>query len=426
VFVVLAATVVVPADGARSDELQELKQEIEQLQKRVAELEAEGKRRDTLLANVVTRGLLPGSLRIPGTDISVKFGGFVRLNVMHDFDDIDSDNLFATSEIEVDSNNGGRTFFDASETRLNLTTRSPTPFGKLKVFVEGDFQGSGNSLRLRHAYGEVGRFLVGQTNSTFMDPSAQPSTIDNEGPNALVFVRHPLVRWTQPIAEGLTWAVSVEQPETKITFPFTPVAPGDGQNAASGDIQEIYPDLATHVRYSASFGHLQLAGLLRDLRFDGDSGSDDDSVTGWGINFTGLIGTFRQDSLMFQIAYGEGIGVYIQDLSFADQGMGNDAAPSASGELEAIPAFGAFVAYEHRWATHLYSVATYGIVDVDNTSGQAANAYKRTHYASLNLVWTPFRLMSVGMEFLYGKREDNDGSDGDAKRLQFGATYYFN
>jgi hypothetical protein len=88
----------------------------------------------------------------------------------------------------------GRTFFDASETRLNLTTRAPTPFGKLKVFVEGDFQGSGNSLRLRHAYGEVGRFLAGQTNSTFMDASAQPSTLDNEGPNALVFVRHPLGR----------------------------------------------------------------------------------------------------------------------------------------------------------------------------------------------------------------------------------------
>jgi hypothetical protein len=88
----------------------------------------------------------------------------------------------------------GRTFLDASETRLNLTTRAPTPFGKLKVFVEGDFQGSGNSLRLRHAYGEVGRFLAGQTNSTFMDASAQPSTLDNEGPNALVFVRHPLGR----------------------------------------------------------------------------------------------------------------------------------------------------------------------------------------------------------------------------------------
>ena len=71
-------------------------------------------------------------------------------------------------------------------------------------------------------------------------------------------------------------------------------------------------------------------------------------------------------------------------------------------------------------------MATYGIVDIDNTRGQAGNAYKRTHYTSLNLVWTPFRLMSVGMEFLYGKREDKDGSDGDAKRLQFGATYYFN
>jgi hypothetical protein len=426
VLVVVAASAGVPPDSARSDEMQELKQEIEQLHKRVEELEAEGKRRDTILDQVVTQGMFPGALTIPGTDISVKFGGFVKLNIIHDFDDIDTDNLFATAEIQVDSDRGGETLFDARETRLNLTARSPTPFGDLKVFVEGDFQGSGNALRLRHAYGDVGNFLAGQTNSTFMDGSAQPTTLDNEGPNALVFARHPLVRWTQPIAPGLTWAISVEQPETTITYPFTIEEPGDVQVMANGEAQELYPDLATNVRYSASFGHVQLAGLLRDLRFEGESGSPDDSVTGWGINFTGLISTFKRDALMFQIAYGEGIGIYIQDLSFAGQGTGNDAAPSASGELEAIPAFGAFVAYEHWWATHLHSVATYGFVDVDNTSGQAGNAYKRTHYASLNLVWSPFRLMAVGVEFLYGRRENEDGAEDEARRLQFAVKYFFN
>jgi hypothetical protein len=224
---------------------------------------------------------------------------------------------------------------------------------------------------------------------------------------------------------GLSWAIAVEEPSTDVTTPFT-LDPSGARTLALGDDTERFPDLATHFRYVAGFGHLQLAGLLRDLRFDGEDGSANESELGWGVNFTGLISTFGQDTLVFQIAYGEGIGRYIQDLSFEDDGMGNDAAPSASGDLKALPAFAGMAAYEHWWTTTLRSVATFGFVDVDNTAGQVDSAYARTYYTSGNLVWSPFRLMAVGVEFLYGKRENNNGDDADAKRLQFAVKYNFN
>ena len=406
-------------------ELNELKQEVETLRRKLEGLETAGARRQRLLDKAVTSGVFPGSITVPGTAISVKLGGFIKLNLIHDFDDVDEDNLFATAEIEIDSDRGGKTTMDATETRLNLTARTPTPFGALTAFVEGDFQGGGKAFRLRHAYGEVGRFLAGQTNSIFIDGSAQPSTLDNEGPNALVFVRHALVRWRQPLMQGLSWAIAVEEPTTDVTTPFTLDSTG-AQIVAMGDNQERFPDLATHLRYVAGFGHVQLAGLIRDLRFDGDEGSENESVLGWGVNFTGLLSTFGQDTFMFQIAYGEGIGRYIQDLSFESNGMGNDAAPSSSGDLKALPAFAAMAAYEHWWTTTLRSLATFGLVDVDNTAGQADSAIARTYYTSANLVWSPFRLMTVGVEFLYGKRENNNGDDADAKRLQFVVKYNFN
>ena len=406
-------------------ELDELKREVEDLRKKLEALEAAGAQRQSLLDKAVTTGVFPGSITVPGTTISVKFGGFIKLNLIHDFDDIDEDNLFATAEIEIDSDRGGKTTMDARETRLSLTARSPSPLGELTVFVEGDFQGGGDVLRLRHAYGEVGNFLAGQTNSIFMDVSAQPSTIDNEGPNALVFVRHPLVRWRQPLLRGLTWSIAVEEPSTDVTTPFTRDSSG-ARVLAMGDDTERWPDLATHFRHVGGYGHLQLAGLIRDLRFDGEDGSSNDSELGWGINFTGLISTFGQDSFMFQISYGEGIGRYIQDLSFEDDGMGIDAAPSASGDLEALPAFAGMAAYERWWTTTIRSVASFGYVEVDNSAGQAGDAYAKTYYASGNLVWSPFRLMSVGVEFLWGKRENNNGDDADARRLQFAVKYNFN
>ncbi len=37
------------------------------------------------------------------------------------------------------------------------------------------------TIRLRHAYGELGQFLAGQTNSLFMDIDVFPNTIDYWG-----------------------------------------------------------------------------------------------------------------------------------------------------------------------------------------------------------------------------------------------------
>ena len=47
--------------------------------------------------------------------------------------------------------------------------------------MEGDFYSSGDQFRLRHAYGEIGDLLVGQTWTTFTDVAAAPATLDFEG-----------------------------------------------------------------------------------------------------------------------------------------------------------------------------------------------------------------------------------------------------
>lgn len=87
--------------------------------------------------------------------------------------------------------------------------------------MESDFFGQGtdrsDSLRLRHAYGTIGRFTAGQTWTTFTDPSAVPQTLDFEGAVSNVNRRQGLVRWTQPIAgDDLTFAIALENPNIDI------------------------------------------------------------------------------------------------------------------------------------------------------------------------------------------------------------------
>ena len=55
----------------------------------------------------------------------------------------------------------------------------------MRLFIESDFAGVRRTMRLRHAFLQTNRFVVGQTWSTFSNPEADPIGIDFEGLNAI-------------------------------------------------------------------------------------------------------------------------------------------------------------------------------------------------------------------------------------------------
>src|ERR1700739_763190 len=83
----IAIALVVPASAAWADELQDLKAQVEALLKRVAELEQKQEKTEQNQAaapatNVVTGGATPGSFKLPGSNTSVTFGGYVKLDAV--------------------------------------------------------------------------------------------------------------------------------------------------------------------------------------------------------------------------------------------------------------------------------------------------------------------------------------------------------
>jgi hypothetical protein len=54
-------------------------------------------------------------------------------------------------------------------TRFGFTAQGDTAMGAFKARIEADFSGAGGNLRIRHAYGEVGPILAGQTQSLWSD-----------------------------------------------------------------------------------------------------------------------------------------------------------------------------------------------------------------------------------------------------------------
>ena len=119
------------------------------------------------------------------------------------------------------------------------------------------------------------------------------------------------------------------------------------------------------------------------------------------------------------VPYGEGIGGLGNDSGFEN----TDAAVDSNGRLQALRYFSALGGYTHQWNDDWRSTLSYGYVNVDNTDGQAGDAYHLTHYASANLVYRINPQFSVGLEGLYGYREVRDGRHGDTYRLLLSFLY---
>jgi hypothetical protein len=346
---------------------------------------------------LLKKGSFAGSYLLPGTSVSVKVGGYLKLDVIHDFDAIGSEDSFDPTTIPTDGTKGENTQVQAKQTRLNLDVRTPTDLGDARIFLEVDFFGSGTTLRMRHAYATLGNLLVGQTWSTFMDEDASPPTLDFEQPIAFATVRNPQVRWTQPLTADFYGAFAIEAPNSEIEAPPVP-----------GKSEDPYPDLTSRFRWTNPVGHVQASAFAGWARFRPDTGGKDDAFL-WAFLLAANFNVWGKDQLMGQIGYGPGIARY---------NSGIVAAPDANGDLEGLPVMGWFVDYQHWWSDTWSSNAVWSMARVDKLSGQVAGDIRELRYGAANVVWNFLPWASAGVEYLYGMREDLDGHHGTANRVQ--------
>ncbi len=375
--------------------------------------------------------------------------GFAQLDFIQDFGRVNPDweDTLRPSRIGIDEGEfggNGQTSLSVKQSRLGVQSNMPTAKGDLYAKFEFDMFGVGSdagetTIRLRHAYGELGQFLAGQTNSLFMDVDIFPNVIDYWGPNGMVFLRNPQIRWT-PIKGDNTFAIAIENPGNDIdSGQFREV---DDFPGASGD--QEYPDLTTQFRMNTGFGHVQAAGILRwigaelvcddtsatfDCPIPGDAEVIyDDNDTGWGLNLTTVINVLERDAIRAGYVFGEGIASYMNDGGMdagPSQGLNIDGSIPGDTKLEAVELQGLSLYYDHWWNSEWSSSAGYAFTKVDNTAGQTDDTYEKGQYASGNLLYYPVKDLMVGAEFLWGDLEAKGGQSNDDTRVQISFKYNF-
>ena len=420
--------------AARADTLEDLKEQIETLKKKMLELEqkqqtTEQKQAD-VTENVVTAGATKGSFKLPRSNTSVTLGGYVKLDAVYSNPsagvDTTADLFLQPNAIAVGpgagDNERNQIKFGARESRMFVKTSTPTSWGDLITYIEGDFYGAdGNEsvsnssgLRLRHAYGTLGHFLGGQTWTNFMYVPALPETLDFGGPVGQIFDRQAQVRWTQPfdasgsIAAG-QWSVSLENPESVVTVP-------GGANFRADD--DRFPDITGQVVFNTSKGKIALSGILREIRADSKTPAVQDQTWGAAFNIAGVIPTIGKDDIRFTLSAGNAIGRY-SDGFFPDGIVGAD------GQIRLPKQWGWYAAYRHFWIDQLRSNVVLSGASENNPAGSPASTNKSTRSAHANLIWSPVPNTDLGMEYIYGFRETEDGLKGHLNRVQASAKYTF-
>ena len=323
----------------------------------------------------------------------------------------------------------GRFFSGVRQSRLGVRSYTPTNLGELRTIFEFELFGTGvdagqTTFRLRHAWGELGQLGAGQTWSPFMDPDVFPNSIEYWGPNGMVFFRNVQLRWTPWSEDGSNAMVAIERP---------------GASADQGDFADRIeldnvqgrfpaPDVSGHVRLARDWGHVQVAGIVRFIKWDDllpDQFDLEDGEVGWGVNVSSNVKLGKHVARL-QAVYGEGIQNYFNDAP-VDVGIrlnaGNARTPIVG---EALPVLGIVAFIDLNWNDNWTSTAGYSLVDIDNTDGQTDDAFKTGHYALANILYYPVKNVFLGPEVQWGRRENFlDGFSSDDLRVQFSVKYSF-
>ena len=361
------------------------------------------------------------TLKTPDSKIKLGIHGFTEFQMIHDSDGMDN-NEFDTAKIDVDGA-PSQTKFNVNPTRLEVSAAMPVPEGQVNAFISMDFNGELDQPepRLRMAYGEwvnenLGvAVLAGQAYNTMLDLQAIPETLDFAGPAALFERRQPMLRVTKAFADSFMAAVALETPENT--------------SYTNASRRSRWPDLVLAGDWYADgkyLKHLRLAGLARDLRADGDDDGDNggktNSTFGWAIYGSTKLGVpllDTRDNLKINIHYGDGYGAQLK--GGPDDGVYN----TNSGNLRKINVFGSYGGFQHWWSSTLRSNLVYGYVNADNPGFAAGDTLDNTTYTAANLIWNPYKKMTLGLEYLWGQRENKDGESGTDNRFLFSSKVAF-
>lgn len=373
-----------------------------------------------LTTSLMLAALTSTPLALAQADTShYEFYGFAQLDAILDFGRMDPAWKDTTRPSKIDATDSdvygssGEAAISIRQSRIGFKADLPSLDRPTKIWFEWDyFGGTAESpdFRVRHLFVEYGQIGAGQTWTGFMDIDIFPNTIDYWGPNGMIFIRKEQLRYHMPLSEGSNLFFTLEDPDADIDCA--------GPCPASIKTQSLLPDITARYRQDGSFGHWQLAGILRYLKAENTATNNDDTAIGFGVNATTALNVGDNgDKVKLGLVLGQGIAGNFND-------GGNTLAFDGGTGIEAVKSIGLSAFYDHNWDKQWSSSLGFSLHNQNNADGQGPAAYKAGNLAQANLLYTEGNFLN-GVELIYSNRKNENGDSNSDLRIQYSFKYSF-
>lgn len=361
-----------------------------------------------------------------GKDNKFYIGMGANMKMVGDFDwgsPISNPNIFAPKNIPMTPAEGNKsqTLFSIGQSNIYWNfVAFPGTKNQLGMFFDVIFLGTSSKpvIEIHHLYMKYRGFTAGYVVSTFTDLKAEPYSIDFGGPMSTALVRHPNIYYTAKFGKHKEWTaqLGLDMPNMA-SFSNT---------SFTKEINQRMPDIPIFIQrsWADNKGWLRASAIFRNLQYLGGTNGgavhqSRMSKFGWGVKLSGKTPIVSGLSANYQAVYGKGIASYIQD--FSDEHL--DLVPIAgTNHLQAVPVWGAYGSLQYEFGKTAFINFTYSQVrsyakDWNSNSSDWGPLYKYGQYLTSNLIFNISDFAQVGVEYLYGRRVNYDGSQNHDNRI---------
>lgn len=349
---------------------------------------------------------------IVGNDGKFYLGIGAELNARAVFDwggTMPSSYGFYPSQIERPAPGDGAAMrFDAHSSAIYLNfVALPGQKNKIGLYFKGDFEGDDYGFKIHALYATYRGLTAGYTASAFSDGAAMPYTVDTQGPNGSAVYEGIVAYWEQQFTPAFSGAIGLDEPSASLDV-----------NDHTRQVSQRIPAVPLYLQYAwaEGEGHMRLSGLIRPLQYINLMLAKNKTMTGWGLQLSGLTPVLPGLTVYYDATFGRGISSYLQD----DYEGNLDASSCIDWSMRLIGSLGLTAGFSYEFSDKVCINANYSRVSnyADDEAPLSGDSYRYGDYVAANLVYRINRIVQVAMEYDYGKRKSFDGTSLHVNRMQ--------
>ncbi|ENW90996.1 MULTISPECIES: DcaP family trimeric outer membrane transporter [Acinetobacter] len=419
--IAVGLTMSVMANAQSSQEVEQLRQEVQQLKALVHQYAQQNQTVQANLNQLANTAVQPPVAQKASTEkrgLGMTLGnaefnlyGNVRMDGSYQVEGSSRDlpyNHINAVALEGNNESSDRLRSTLSATRLGLDFKSPVGDQDVKGKIEVDFLGGSNfdNLRIRHAYLNYADWLIGQTWSNFAVPDYMPETVDALAYAGGAVKRTPQVRYTAKFSPQTNLVVAAEDPK-------------------DNSITQRLPALTARLNHQFADN---MSVSARAMGHEKRINSDEEMA--WGVGLGAKYDVTPSTTLKADYYHVKGDSSFV---SFANTGTIQGANGLEQSEFDSIT-----VGLTQKFNEKLRGTVGYGYMSFDQDADYlaATPADKRTGVnkdlwqAWANVFYSPIKPVSLGLEYVYGEREAvvpaaNGSKTGEDNRINMVAIYNF-